>query len=205
MTIQERQLAKPERLATKASKDGTVLSEVVKGVSSDKAKIKYCCAKVLRILSQTDPEILYPKWNSIVDMLDFENTFLRANAVLVIANLTKVDSRNRFEKLFNRYYELMNDKSMITTGNLVGMSGVIVAAKPELETKITNKLLSIDRTHHGSECQNVIKANAIKAFDEYFGESRSRKKILDFVRGELKNTRPSTRRRAEDFLKKWDS
>lgn len=205
MTIQERQLAKPERFAVRASKDGTVLSEVVKGVSSDKAKIKYGCAKVLRILSETDPEVLYPKWNSIVDMLDFENTFLRANAVHVIANLTKVDSKNRFEKLFNRYYELMNDKSMITTGNLVGMSGVIVAAKPELETRITNKLLSIDKTHHGSECQNVIKANAIKAFDEYFGESRSRKKILDFVRGELKNTRPSTRRRAEDFLKKWDS
>lgn len=187
----------------KASKDKSILNEVVNGVSSDKAKIKYGCSKALRILSETHPEIVYPKWNSIVDMLDYDNTFLRAGAVNVIANLTKVDSKNKFEKLFNRYYELMNDKSMITTANLVGMSGVIALAKPRLETKITSKLLSIDRTHHSSECKNVIKGGAIKAFDEYFEESRSKKKILDFVKEELKNTRPSTRKQAEKFLKKW--
>lgn len=187
----------------KASKDKKVLDEIVKGVSSDKAKIKYGCAKVLRILSETQPETLYPKWNSLADMLDYENTFLRANAVNVIANLTRVDSKNKFEKLFNRYYKLMNDKSMITTGNLVGKSGAIAIAKPGLETRITNKLLSIDKTHHSSECKNVIKADAIKAFDQYFDESRNKKKILDFVREELKNRRPSTRKRAEKFLNKW--
>lgn len=187
----------------KASKDKKVLDEIVKGASSDKAKIKYGCAKVLRILSETHPKILYPKWDSLADMLDYENTFLRANAVNVIANLTKVDSKNKFEKLFNRYYELINDKSMIPTANLVGKSGAIAIAKPGLESRITNKLLSIDKTHHGSECKNVIKAGAIEAFDEYFEKSRNKKKILDFVRVELKNKRPSTRNRAEKFLKKW--
>ncbi len=189
----------------KASKDKDILNEIVKGVSSDKAKTRYGCAKVLKILSETNPKVLYPKWDSLVDMLGYDNTFLRANAVNVIANLTKVDSKNRFEKLFNQYYKLMNDKSMITTVSLVGKSGAIALAKPGLETKITNKLLSIDKTHHSSECKNVIKGDAIKAFDEYYEESSNKKKILEFVRSELKNTRPSTSKKAEKFLKKWES
>lgn len=192
----------PEIVAKKASKDKKVLSDVFEGVSSVKAKTKYGCAKVLRILSEENPKVLYPHWDFFVDMLDIDNTFLKCDGAFIIANLTRVDSKNKFGRLFNRFYRLLNGESMITATNLVGVSGVIAKAKPELQSKITNKLLSIDRTHHGSECKNIIKGRAILTLDEYYEESKDKKKILNFVRREMKNTRPATRKKAEEFLKR---
>ena len=198
-----KEVANPKRLASKASKNKKVLEQVIEGISSEKAKIRFGCFKVLRILSEDDPKTLYPHWDFFEEMLDNENTFLRANAVQIVANLTRVDSKNKFERLFDRYYTLMNDESMITTANLIGVSGAVARVKPGLQTRITNKLLSIDETRHSPECKNIIKGDAILSFDKYFGESKDKKRILDFVSKELKNRRPGTRKKAEKFMEKW--
>ncbi|TET45835.1 hypothetical protein E3J62_06615 [candidate division TA06 bacterium] len=193
-----------QRLARKASKNGETLSEVTKGISSDKARVKYGCAKVLRTLSETNPEVLYSSWDFFADMLDTDNTFLKSDAAFIIANLTGVDSKCKFEKLFDKFYGLVDDESMVTAANVVKISGVVAKAKPKLQSRITNRLLSIDKTHHGRECKNIIKGHAILALDEYFDESRDKKKILKFVKKQLRNPRPGTRKKAEKFLKKWD-
>lgn len=191
-----------EELAEEAEKKPKLLPEIFEGVSSANPQIKYGCAKTLRIVSQDSPKILYPKWDFFVEMLESGNTFLKSIAVQIIANLTRVDSKSRFEKLFNKFYRLLDDKSMVTTSNLVRMSGVIAKAKPELQSKITDKLLSIGKSRHGSECKNVIKGHIILALSKYFGESKDKKKILEFMKKELKNTRPATRKKAEKFLAK---
>lgn len=178
---------------------------MLKGISSDNAKVKYRCAKVLRNLSDTNPEVLYPKWDFFVEMLESENTFLKSDAVYIIANLTRIDSGKKFERIFRNFYRLLDDKSMITAANLVKASPIIAKTKPELQSEITNRLLSIDETHHGSECKNVIKGHVILALAKYFEDSKDKKKILQFIKEELSNTRPATRKKAEKFLKKWES
>jgi hypothetical protein len=105
--------------------------------------------------------------------------------------------------LFTTFYELLNDKSMITAANLVGVSGIIAKAKPALQSKITDQLLRIDATHHGPECKNVIKGHMIRTLSTYFAESPDKKKILEFMKREVQNTRPATRKKAVEFLKKW--
>jgi len=199
-----KEVADPEKLASKASKYGKVLKYVLEGISSEEAKIRFGCSKVLRMMSEDDPKKLYPHWDFFEDMLDNENTFLRANAVHIVANLTKVDSNNKFEKLFDKFYKLIDDKSMITAANLFRVSGAIARAKPKLQTKITDRLLSVDKTRHSRECKNIIKGDAILTFDEYFEKSKDKKKILDFMRKEVKNSRAATRKKAEKFLEKWD-
>ena len=92
---------------------------------------------------------------------------------------------------------------MITAANLVNYSGRIAKAKPSLQSKVTNKLLNIDKTNHSQECKNIIKGKAILSFSEYFEDSKDKKKIIEFVKSELKNQRPATRKKAEKFLKKW--
>jgi hypothetical protein len=175
----------------------------MEGVSSDKARIKYGSAKVLRIIGERSPQALYPKWNFFAKMLDSTNTFLKCDGVFILGHLTRVDSENKIQHLFDKLYSLLDDESMITAANLIGVSAIIAKAKPELQTRITNKLLSIDGTHHGSECKNVLKGHAIVALETYFEDAKDKKRILDFMRAELKNTRPSTRGKAEKFLKKW--
>lgn len=201
----EKKSVDAESIAKKVVKDKRLLDDLFESVSSDKAVVKYKSLKVLMLVSEQQPKMLYPEWDFFVKLLDDNNTFLRVIGATIIANLTRVDTKNKFEKIFNKYYSLLEDESMINTANIAGRSGIIARAKPHLQGKITNKLLDIDKTHHSSECKNIIKGKAILSFEEYIGEFKDKKKIIHFVRNELKNTRPATRKKAEKFLKKWEN
>jgi hypothetical protein len=201
----EKKNADVERIAEDALKNEKVLCQMMEGISSTTARIKYGSAKVLRIIAEKNPETLYPKWNFFADLLNSDNTFLKSDAAFILGNLTRVDTENRFESVFDKFYRLLDDESMITGANLIGASRVIVKAKPELQSRITDRLLGIDETHHGSECKNVLKGHLITTFDSYFKSSNDQKKMLDFARKETRNSRPATRKKAEAFLKKWES
>ena len=200
----EKKNVNAESIAKKVVNDERLLDDLLEGVSSEKAVIKYKSLKVLMLVSEQQPKMLYPEWDFFVKLLDDDNTFLRVIGATIIANLTRVDTKNKFEKIFNKYYSLLEDESMINTANIAGRSGIIAKEKPHLQSKITNKLLAIDKTHHDSECKNLIKGKAILSFDEYIDEFKDKKKIIQFVRNELQNTRPVTRKKAEKFLKKWE-
>jgi len=194
-----------QKIAKKAAKDKRLLSEVMVGITSDKPQIKYQSCNILMILSQENPKTLYPKWDHFVNLLKSENTFMKSIGIIIISHLTEVDAKSRFDKIFNKFYGLLNDESMITAANLAAVSGRIARAKPELQNKITNRLLGIDDTDHSPECKNIIKGKAIEAMGEYFEEAKNKKKIIEFVKGELKNTRTATRKKAEKFLRKWQA
>jgi hypothetical protein len=199
----KQKMIKPKIIAMKAIKDKKLTLELIAGIASDIPEIKYKSGKALILVSEENPKLIYPNWDKIVKLLDSENTFMKSIGVMIIANLAVVDSKNRFDIIFEKYYKLIDDDSMITAANLVGHSGKIAKVKPKLQERITNKLLSIDRTHHSSECRNIIKGKAILSLDQYFEEARNKKKIINFVKKELKNRRPATRKKAEQFLKKW--
>ncbi|UCG67986.1 MAG: hypothetical protein JSV09_09095 [Thermoplasmata archaeon] len=200
----EKKSVTAESLAKRIAKDKKLLSEVIGGLSSDSPQVKYKCGKALKILSEENPKILYPKWANIAKLLKSDNTFMRGIGIQIISNLTRVDSKNKFEGMFDDFYGLLNDPSMICATNVAGLSGRIALAKPKLQTRITNRLVAIDKTHHGQECKNIIKGKAILSFGEYFDEAKDKKKIIGFVKKETKNRRPATRKKAEKFLKKHD-
>jgi len=181
-----------------------VVNDLFEYVKSDKAVVKYNSLKVLIFLSEHQPNVLYKEWDFFVKLLDNDNTFLRAIGLRILANLTKIDKENYFEKIFEKYYSLLDDKSMINAANIAGHSGIIAQAKPHLQEKITDKLLTIDKTHHSSECKNIIKGKAILSFNQYIDEYEDKEKIIRFVKKELNKTRSATRKKAEKILKKWD-
>jgi hypothetical protein len=203
MNMVKKKTAEIERMVRKIAKDGRLLSGVIEGITSAKPQIKYKSGKILMLLSEEHPEILYPKWDHFVGLLSNENTFMKSIGIKILSNLTRVDARNKFDEIFDKFYGLLNDESMITAASVVDHSGMIARAKPKLQNKITNKLLGIDKTHHGSECRNIIKGKTILSFGEFFEQAKNKKRIIEFVRRELKNTRPATRKKAEKFLKKW--
>ena len=190
-----------ENIANKAIKDEQLLLELLDGLKSKRETFRYNCSKVLTLISEEWGEVLYPKWDYFVEFLSSDNTYWKISAILIIANLTKVDAENKFEKIFDRYYQLLDDRSMITAIYAASNSGKIVRAKPELEAKITNELLNIDDTHHEPGRKDLIKAGAIEAFSEYFGEAREKDRIVEFVKQQLDSESPKTRRLAEKFLR----
>ena len=116
-----------EDIAKKVVNNKKLINDLLENISSDKAAIKFKSLKVLMYLSEQQPEILYPKWDFFVNLLDNQNTFLRTGSAIMLANLTKVDKEKKFEKIFDRYYDLLEDKSMINAANIAGMEDGTIA------------------------------------------------------------------------------
>jgi hypothetical protein len=187
-------------IAEKALKNDDLISELVKNLKSQEETVRYNSYKILLHITEVKPDVLYSSWDFLEDMLDSKNTYWRSSSAQLLGNLTAVDSKNKFEKIFDKYYDLLND-SVIIAANITANSGRIAKAKPKLQAKITAKLLNIDKTNQ--KHKDLIKAGAIESFDEYFEEAENKKKILKFVKKQLDCESPKTRKKAKEFLEKW--
>jgi len=193
-----------EAVAEKALANHKLLSEILDGLTSKQETFRYNCHKVLMHISQINGEVLYPEWDYFVQFLDSDNSYRKMSAVLIIARLTIVDNENRFERIVDKYFSLLDDKSMIVAIYVASSSGMIVRAKPQLEREITNRLLDIDKTHHTEGRKPLIKAGAIEAFDQYFTEASDKGRIIAFVREQQTCDSPKTRKAAQEFIGKWE-
>jgi hypothetical protein len=165
--------------------DWTLLPQLVEGISSSKARIRYGCAKVLIGLSEVCPTRLYPFMDSFIDLLDGKHRILVWNTLAVIANLVEVDKDKKFDSAFDKYYSLVNNEYMVTVASVVGHSSKIALAKPYLIDKITNELLRVDgislTPHLTEECKRVIVEKTIKSFDLFFEKVKQKKRVISFV------------------------
>jgi hypothetical protein len=188
-------------LAKKGNDDGK-LSEALEGVLSKKDEIRSNSFKILMHVSEEQPKVLYSKWDYLADLLDSDNHYQRYISINILANLAVVDTKNKFEKIFDKYFSNIEGDRTMVAGQAALNSGKIAKVKPNLQTKITNRLLNIDKTHRGKQI-DLIKAYVIEAFNEYFEESSDKKKILGFVKAQLESKSPKTKKLANEFLKKW--
>lgn len=195
-----------EELFQKVKHDFGLLPEVLKGISSSKAAIRYGCAKVLTDLSEEHPEKLYSYMDSFIDLLDSKYRILTWNAMAIIANLARVDKDKKFDAIFDKYYSFLNDEYMVTVANVVGHSGKIALAKPHLIQKITGELLKVENIsttpHLTEECKRVIAEKAIESFDLFFDQINNKEKVISFVKRHLNSSRRTLKEEAENFLKR---
>lgn len=196
-----------EALYKLVEKDFGLVPKLLQGVSSARASVRYGCAKVLTDLSAAYPERLYPHMDFFVGLLDSKYRILVWNGLAITANLAKVDGEKRFDAAFDRYFDLLNDGSMVTVANVVGHSGEIALAKPYLIDRIADELLRVDdislTPHLTEECKRVIAEKVIQFFDLLFDKVTKKKKVISFIRGHVDSSRSSLRVTAGDFLKKW--
>jgi hypothetical protein len=190
-------------LAQQASHDQELLLQLVAGLSDRQERVGYNCLRVLMLVAEEHPDLLYPSWDIFVDLLRSDNTYFKLRGANLIAAVADVDTDRRFESIFDEYYSLLDGRSVIAAAHVAGNSGKIASARPELRGRITERLLSIDRTHHPPDRRDLIKGHAIEAMGEYFQESEDKESILEFVRGQLVSRSPRTRKKAKEFLGKW--
>ena len=182
--------------------DSKKLSDALDGILSKNDEIRSKSFEFLYQISQNRPEILYSKWDYFANLLNSSNHYQRYISIRLLANLTFIDAENKFETIFNRYFSNIDGTKTMVAGQAALNSGLIAKAKPNLQTKITNRLLTIEKSHKGKQI-DLIKAYVIEAFDKYFEESLDKKDILDFVSAQLDSKSPKTRKIAKEFLKKY--
>jgi hypothetical protein len=180
--------------------DGKALKVLLDGVVSKDDTYRYNCFKVLLQISDDHPLVLYPEWDYFIALLGSSNAYHRSIAVQILANLTQADAQRKFEAVFDRYFDLLDDEKIIVTRSLVHSAGTIARAKPSLQARIVERLLGIDETHH--KHKDLIKADAIHSFEVFFVDYPDKERILGFVEQQLECNSPKTRKTAKAFLDK---
>ncbi len=190
-------------MAAEALADEELLLEMLDGLKNKNETLRYNCHKVLMAVSREHGEVLYPRWDYFVEMLDSRNTYHKLSAVQLLASLAVVDKDDRFDEIFDKYYDLLGGKGTILTAYVAVNSGKIAKAKPHLREQITDLLLDIDRVYRGKQIE-LIKGSIIEAFGEYFEAAEDKERIREFVRNQLNSESPKTRKQAKTFIDKWD-
>jgi hypothetical protein len=192
-----------KELAKKTIKQKELLPRLLQGIQSKEDETRYTSFMALMFICEGHADLLYPHWDHFVSLLDNENTHSKYIGSYLVANLATVDKEGKFERIFHKYYGLLDDKSIIPAAHVARTSIKIVKAKPEFEPKITDRLLRIDETHHKPGHKELIKAYAIAAFDGYFETAKHKDKIVEFVRAQIGSESPKTRKCAKQFLDRW--
>ena len=206
--IADKSLTK-QSLYQKVEKNFGLVPLLLEGAASPKATVRYACGSVLMDLSAKYPEKLYPYMDSFFALLDSKYRILRWNAIYAIANLASVDTNQKFEAAFDKYYSLLGSGYMVTVANLAVASGKIAVAKPHLANKIAKELLKVERLavtpHLTEECKLVIAEHAIESFSLFFDklDQEMKREVYGFVERQLSSSRQSLRKQAGAFVERW--
>ena len=188
--------------AKKIIENPDLIYQYLDGLVSKNETYRYNCFKVLYIISENKPDLLYPHWNFFVNHLRSDNNYHKMSAVLIIANLTSVDTENRFEDVFDEFFENLKSKKTIVPIYIVKSSGKIVNHKPDFEGKITDLLLNIENIHLGKQIE-LVKSAVIESFSEFYENAEKKDEILRFVKNQIDSDSPKTRKSAKEFLIKY--
>lgn len=195
-----------EKLAGAVIKQPELLSEVLAGLGSEEAPLKYGCAKIVRLISEREPAVLYPKMDILVGLLDSGNQILKWGAIIAIGNLAAVDTKRKIGKILDRYLEPIPGPELITASNVIGGAAKIALAKPKLTDRIVDDILKVEKARYATpECRNVAMGHAIEALSKIFERAKRKDRILRFIEKQTGNARNATRKKAERFLKKMKS
>jgi hypothetical protein len=97
---------------------------------------------------------------------------------------------------------------MVTAVTIIGGGVIIARAKLRMTNRIAKEILKVETAAYemrgapSPECRAVTCGQAIDALDALSGRISREKPVIEFVRRQLRSTRPAVRRKAEASLKK---
>ncbi len=124
--------------------------------------------------------------------------------MLILGNLAPVDGKRKLDQMIDEYLAPISGHRMIDAANTMRGAAVIALAKPYLADQIASRILKVERaTYQTPECRNVAIGHAINSLGRLFPMVAKKRVIQLFVSRQVDNSRAATRRKAEEFLRKW--
>ena len=192
----------PGNIAEDIINNPQLLSVVLDKIYSGSNKVKFDSATILRVISRKSPETLYPHIDFFIGLLDNKNKLNMWNTIEIIANLSAVDSQDRINDIFDRFYDIIFTDSMAAAVHVIDNSWKIVKFKPELQKKVIDKFMGLEEISGNKKRQNILLGHVILFFDKSFPEIEDKNKIISFIKRQLNNPRNATRVKSERFLRK---
>lgn len=158
--------------------------------------------KALLALAERRPDLLLPRWDELTRMLRRGRAFTRYPAIYLIAALRPADRRRRFDRSCAAYFNLLEDEAVSMAAHTARLAARGVAARPDLEPRVTRRLPALDRTCYDPGRRDLVKSYALEAMGTYLEATMFRRAIRRFAEGMLVSSSPRAVRAARVFLKK---
>jgi hypothetical protein len=180
--------------------DQQALETVLVGLLSPQNVYRYNCFKVVLHICDQNPKILIPEWERFVTMLTSPNAYHRAIGIQIIASLSHADGERQLDGVFDTLFDLLDDESLITARQMALCAGKIAVARPDLESRVTARLLAIDQTHHSPQRKEMLKTDILQALSEYYPRASDKSLLLAFAQVQVNSKSSKTRKAARLFL-----
>lgn len=172
-----------ELLSDKVLSDDSLKQIVINQLfSNDHILVYYHSFLILDKAIRKAPSLFYTYWENFESLLKHKNSYHRNYAMQLLAGLTKVDDQNKFDKIIDKYYELLNDEKFLTRRYCILNSLEIIKNKLELSDIIICKIVSFLRTSDCTEKQqNLLISDLIQIVSEIFPLLTNIKELSQFL------------------------
>lgn len=143
-----------------------------------------------KLVELTEKEVswVYDYWQTLVDKLSSVNSFQRSIGLLLLANLTRSDSDNKFDDLIDRYLTYFEDEKFITSRQCIQNVWRIAVNKEPYKEKVINSLKTAYASNvHLKRNENLIKQDIIfslRKISEHYKDNNLTKTIEALIAGE---------------------
>jgi hypothetical protein len=190
-------------LARLALSDPTILESMIDSLSPENTDLKARerAFKALLPMAQAEPNALLPYWSSLAALLKSNKAFSKYPAIHLLAALVPADRQRRFDRIFNAYFRLLDDEAVSVAAHVARLAGAVAQARPDLEPRITRRLLALDRTHFDPERRDLVKSYALETFTAIYSRSKQQLAMVAFARAMGKSKSPRAAKAAKAFLR----
>ncbi|MPN41256.1 hypothetical protein SDC9_188798 [bioreactor metagenome] len=166
-------------------------------------KIRYGFAKELLKICSQNPEQLYEHFDYWVELMASNNNILKWTAIDIIGYLSAVDKENKIDNKIKDLIQFLHSGVLITCNHSIFALGLISQNKPEYKDKIIKELLAISQDEFAtSECKNIAIGKVLETIKPFVADIKTDKYVREFIENATKSERNSTKKKAEQLLKK---
>ena len=166
------------------------IEEFFTTLDSKDNNLRYEAFKKLLALTEQNVSWVYDYWQILVDKLSSENSFQRSIGLLLLANLTRSDSEDKFSEIIERYLSFFEDDKFITSRQCIQNVWKIAVNKEACKEKIVNALKNAYFSNlHLTRNEKLIKQDVIFSLNrisEFYKDKTLAKDIDDFISREDK-------------------
>jgi hypothetical protein len=163
-------------------------------------QLRQAAFKGLIAIGERDPTTLCARADRLVAMIDSPNAYHRAIGVSLLARAVAGDADGRLDGLFDRWFDRLDDPSLMVARFVAQNTGRVVAARPDLVSSAVRRLTAVSLAGHAPS-RAVILADVIDALGECIDRAPDRAEIVRFVELQAASPSPKARAAARSFLK----
>ncbi|EHI99870.1 hypothetical protein CDLVIII_3298 [Clostridium sp. DL-VIII] len=119
------------------------ISQFVEWLSEKNDKVRYNSLLLLENYSAYFKDV-YFFWDVFIEKLRNKNSYQRIIGLKLIADNVKWDEDNKFEKIFDEYFNFLNDDKLIIIRQGLQSIQNIIPYKEHLNNRIANKIMSLN-------------------------------------------------------------